>query len=130
VRSAPFATAVALVVALVALAPEEGASEPSNRLLQGKKIFRGSIERIDAAQAKRMTGVSWRAGCPVALRDLRTLTTHWGSIEGRESARRHVPVPIPLWREGFSDVCPTGAVTTSESSRAHVAAKSLIQKYR
>ncbi len=82
-RSALFATAVALVIALVALAPEEGASGPSNRLLQGKKIFRGSIGRIDAAQAKRMAGVSWRAGCPVALRDLRLLTTtHWG-FDGR-----------------------------------------------
>jgi D-alanyl-D-alanine carboxypeptidase len=41
--------------------------------------FRGAIERIDAAQAKRMTGVSWRPGCPVALRDLRLLRlSHWG----------------------------------------------------
>jgi hypothetical protein len=40
--------------------------------------FRGSIQRIDAAQAKRMTGVSWRPGCPVALRDLRVLRlSHW-----------------------------------------------------
>jgi hypothetical protein len=41
--------------------------------------FRGTVERIDAAQAKRMTGVSWRRGCPVGLRDLRLLTlSHWG----------------------------------------------------
>jgi hypothetical protein len=41
--------------------------------------FRGTIDRIGAAQAKRMTGVSWRRGCPVALRDLRALTlSHWG----------------------------------------------------
>ncbi len=41
--------------------------------------FRGAITRIDAAQAKRMTGVSWRSGCPVPLRDLRVLTmSHWG----------------------------------------------------
>jgi hypothetical protein len=40
--------------------------------------FRGSIARIDAALAERMTGVSWRPGCPVPLRDLRLLTlSHW-----------------------------------------------------
>ena len=45
--------------------------------------FRGSIARIDPALAKRMTGVSWRPGCPVALRDLRLLTlSHWG-FDGR-----------------------------------------------
>lgn len=55
-RSALFATAAALVVALVALAPEEGASGPINRLLPGKKIFRGSIERIDATQVGQRDG--------------------------------------------------------------------------
>ena len=50
--------------------------------------FRSEIERIDAAQAKRMTGVSWRRGCPVALRDLRLLTlSHWG-FDGRARTGR------------------------------------------
>lgn len=50
--------------------------------------FRSAIERIDAAQAKRMTGVSWRKGCPVALRDLRLLTlSHWG-FDGRARTGR------------------------------------------
>jgi hypothetical protein len=50
--------------------------------------FRSEIDRIDAAQAKRMTGVSWRRGCPVALRDLRLLTlSHWG-FDGRERTGR------------------------------------------
>lgn len=41
--------------------------------------FRAKVSRIDAALAKRMTGVSWRRGCPVGLRDLRLLTLrHWG----------------------------------------------------
>jgi D-alanyl-D-alanine carboxypeptidase len=45
--------------------------------------FRGTVERIDAAQARRMTGVSWRPGCPVGLRDLRLLRlSHWG-FDGR-----------------------------------------------
>ena len=50
--------------------------------------FRSEIDRIDAAQAKRMTGVSWRPGCPVALRDLRLLTlSHWG-FDGRARSGR------------------------------------------
>jgi hypothetical protein len=50
--------------------------------------FRGAIERIDAAQAKRMTGVSWRPGCPVALLDLRLLTlTHWGFDDRARTGR-------------------------------------------
>jgi hypothetical protein len=50
--------------------------------------FRGHIAPIDAALAKRMTGVSWRPGCPVALRDLRLLTlTHWG-FDGRARTGR------------------------------------------
>jgi hypothetical protein len=40
--------------------------------------FRGSVAPIDRALAARMTGVSWRPGCPVALRDLRMVTaSHW-----------------------------------------------------
>ena len=51
--------------------------------IPGTPSFRGGIQRIDAQQAERMTGVSWRRGCPVALRDLRLLTlSHW-SFDGR-----------------------------------------------
>jgi D-alanyl-D-alanine carboxypeptidase len=50
--------------------------------------FRSRIAPIDAAQAKRMTGVSWRRGCPVGLRDLRLLTlSHWG-FDGRSRTGR------------------------------------------
>ena len=57
---------------------------------QEQPAFRGTIARIDAAQAKRMTGVSWRQGCPVALRDLRLLTlSHWG-FDGRRRTGRLV----------------------------------------
>jgi len=45
--------------------------------------FRGSISRIDAAQAKLMTGVSWRPGCPVPLRDLRLLRLTHKRFNGR-----------------------------------------------
>lgn len=41
--------------------------------------FSGSVERIDAETRARMTGVSWRPGCPVGFADLRLLTvSHWG----------------------------------------------------
>ena len=63
---------VSLAVILAALL---GAGSAGSATTQ----FRGTIERIDAAQAKRMTGVSWRPGCPVGLRDLRLLRlSHWG----------------------------------------------------
>ncbi|HSK50711.1 MAG TPA: M15 family metallopeptidase [Solirubrobacterales bacterium] len=41
--------------------------------------FRGSAERLDPATRERMTGVSWRPGCPVGLGQLRLLkVSHWG----------------------------------------------------
>jgi hypothetical protein len=63
-------------------------AKPSDTASQGSAAFRGTIERIDATQARRMTGVSWRPGCPVGLRDLRLLTmSHWG-FDGRVRAGR------------------------------------------
>jgi hypothetical protein len=52
--------------------------------------FRGSIARIDAAQAKRMTGVSWRPSCPVPLRDLRILSLSHRRFDGRVGTGRLV----------------------------------------
>jgi D-alanyl-D-alanine carboxypeptidase len=41
--------------------------------------FKGSIERIGPELRERMTGVSWRRGCPMHIRDLRLLTvSRWG----------------------------------------------------
>lgn len=48
-----------------------------------QESFRGTISRIDAAQAARMTGVSWRPGCPVPLRDLRLLTLPHRRFDGK-----------------------------------------------
>jgi hypothetical protein len=70
--------AAALVVALVCIA----SATP------GRAQFRSEIERIDAAQARRMTGVSWRPGCPVALRDLRLLTLSAWGFDGRTRSGR------------------------------------------
>jgi D-alanyl-D-alanine carboxypeptidase len=76
--SKAIALTAALVAALVCIASATPA--PAQ--------FRSEIERIDAAQEKRMTGVSWRKGCPVALRDLRLLTlSHWG-FDGRARTGR------------------------------------------
>jgi hypothetical protein len=72
---------VAIVLVLLAgYSPQRapGAGEPA----------RGSIARIDAAQAKRMTGVSWRPGCPVGLADLRVLTVPYVRFDGRERTGR------------------------------------------
>jgi len=64
---------------MLAAVPAGRADGPSYNLLQGQLRFGGSVSRIDEARAKRMTGVSWRPGCPVSLRDLRVLSfTHWG----------------------------------------------------
>jgi hypothetical protein len=50
--------------------------------------FRGSAERLDAATRERMTGVSWRPGCPVGFDQLRLLkVTHWGFDGGVHRGR-------------------------------------------
>ena len=64
------ALAVSLLAGLVVvLAGTAGAANP----------FTADVSRLGAARAERMTGVSWRPGCPVPLRDLRVLTVRpWG----------------------------------------------------
>lgn len=71
--------AATFVVVLAAVASEAAAATPP---------FASSIAPLSAAQRARMTGVSWRPGCPVALRDLRLLTVaHWGFTGGRRTGR-------------------------------------------
>ena len=89
---------------LLSLAPAAGAELQAER-------FRGTISRIDAAQAKRMTGVSWRPGCPVHLRDLRLLTLSHRRFDGKtrlgrlivhaDVAREVVDVFRKLYRARF-----------------------------
>jgi len=96
--------AVAAALVLVAVA----AADPS------APGFRGRISRIDAAQAKRMTGVSWRPGCPVSLRDLRLLRLSHRGFDGRvrtgrlvvhrDVAREVVAVFRRLYLAGFRGV--------------------------
>jgi hypothetical protein len=110
VRAAlPAAAAAALVLFAV---PAGAAKSPSYNLLQGQEGFRGTIARIDSAQAKRMTGVSWRRGCPVPLRDLRVLTlSHWGFDRNVRTGRLivHEDVSRPVlgaFRELYAERFP------------------------
>lgn len=74
---------VVLVLAILVAGAAAGVGMPSDTVSQGSSAFRGEIARIDTALAKRMTGVSWRKGCPVSLRGLRLLKlSHWG-FDGR-----------------------------------------------
>jgi hypothetical protein len=67
------AQAAAKTVQSTGSAPPEASRAPASAA-----GFRGSILRITPALARRMTGVSWRPGCPVALGDLRVLrVSHW-----------------------------------------------------
>jgi hypothetical protein len=53
-------------------------------LAEAAPPFTGSVTAIDPALAKRMTGVSWRPGCPVALRDLRAVRATHRGFDGRD----------------------------------------------
>jgi hypothetical protein len=69
------------MVALVVVTPQG-----TTRSLE----FKASIAPLSAAQRTEMTGVSWRLGCPVTLRDLRLVTVrHWG-FDGRVRTGRLV----------------------------------------
>ena len=77
--------AVLVVAAVVALAA--CIATPAS---PGDAAFRGQVRPIDAALAKRMTGVSWRVGCPVPLRDLRLLALSYWGFDGRVHSGRLV----------------------------------------
>ena len=65
-----------LAVSLLAL----GVLAPLGRAAgDAAPAFRANVRPIGKALAARMTGVSWRPGCPVPLRDLRAVSLrHWG----------------------------------------------------
>ena len=50
--------------------------------------FSGSIAPISPSLVRTMTGVSWRPGCPVPLRDLRLITATVHGFDGRDRAGR------------------------------------------
>ena len=49
-----------------------------------------SVAPISKELAARMTGVSWRPGCPVPLRDLRVVTASYRGFDGRGHTGRIV----------------------------------------
>ena len=75
-RSLSLTLASALVVGVVAL--------PSLAAPQTTSGFRGHVAPISPALARRMTGVSWRRGCPVGLADLRAVTAIYHGFDGRD----------------------------------------------
>ena len=76
----------ALTFSLLALAV--GGAGPSMAGTTESAQFRATISPIGPSLRATMTGVSWRRGCPVGLRDLRAVAaTHWG-FNGRERTGR------------------------------------------
>jgi len=50
--------------------------------------FKASITPISPSLARQMTGVSWRPGCPVPLRELRVVTATHRGFDGRDRTGR------------------------------------------
>jgi D-alanyl-D-alanine carboxypeptidase-like protein len=50
--------------------------------------FESSIAPIGPSLRRTMTGVSWRAGCPVPLRDLRVVTARYLGFDGQAHTGR------------------------------------------
>jgi hypothetical protein len=96
-------TIVVLIVAAALVAATSASGAPT--------VFQGSVSSIGPALAKRMTGVSWRPGCPVPLRDLRVVrATHHGFdgrdrvgtvIVHRDVARQLLAVLKQLYADGY-----------------------------
>jgi hypothetical protein len=96
---------IALVFALVV------SSLVTASVADARRGFSGSVVEISPALAKQMTGISWRPGCPVPLRDLRAVrATHHGFdgrdrvgtvIVHRDVARQLLAVLKRLYADGF-----------------------------
>jgi hypothetical protein len=68
----------------------------------GVPAFEGDVERIHPKLRERMTGSSWREGCPVGLGDLRFVrVTHW---DFRGDAERGELVVHERYAKGVVDV--------------------------
>ncbi len=84
-----------LFAAVIAVAALPGSS------LGSAAAFKGSITPISPALARQMTGVSWRPGCPVSLRDLRLVTATHHGFDGRDRVGRvifHRDVAVRILR--------------------------------
>ena len=67
------------IVARASVEAIKSSPRAQSRSISAATSFRGVIAPISAALARRMTGVSWRPGCPVGLSDLRAVkVSYWG----------------------------------------------------
>ena len=57
--------------------------DSGDRCEEERSSFGGTSVRIDAATRDRMVGSSWRAGCPVPIRNLRYLRLNHRDFDGR-----------------------------------------------
>lgn len=98
--------AVAIICALAAAAPPAAAGGGS------PPAFQGSAERLSPELRERMTGSSWREGCPVGLGDLRLVrVSHWdfrGDVERGELVvhERYAGGMVDVMRRLFSKRFP------------------------
>jgi hypothetical protein len=100
-----------LLAASVGSGWASGADGEGHRARPGAPVFRGRSEPIDGETRARMSGVSWRPGCPVGLGELRLLTvSHWGFdgrlhrgrlVVHRDAARQMLGVMRHLFRLRF-----------------------------
>lgn len=59
-----------------------GPASAPNVVDEGDAVFHVTVSPLDGMTRARMTGVSWHAGCPVALRDLRLLKMNFWGLDG------------------------------------------------
>lgn len=79
IRAKPSRRGAYHVVARASVEGIKSSSDAQSRSTAAAASFRGVVAPISAALARRMTGVSWRPGCPVGLSDLRAVkVSFWG----------------------------------------------------
>jgi D-alanyl-D-alanine carboxypeptidase len=99
------------LVLLLVLVLTASAGQAAGGSTGGAPAFWASIRPIGPALSQRMTGVSWHAGCPVSMSDLRLVhAAYWGFdsrahagvlVVNRDSAGAMVSVLRRLYAESF-----------------------------
>jgi hypothetical protein len=83
------ALVLASVLVFGVMSATSGVASPRS-VDQAPDAFRGTISPIGHRLARQMTGVSWRPGCPVPLRDLRLLSVTHRGFDGKARTGRLV----------------------------------------
>jgi hypothetical protein len=76
-RALPVLLAILLVAGALSLSPMAATASPV-----GPRFF-AKVVPIQSWEKKKMTGVSWHPGCPVALRDLRVVVADHVDFQGK-----------------------------------------------